>query len=185
MKKIYTIAILVTCLIAMLSSPGFTLTYDNSGTLLGIFSGNDNVLSDVYSNIISSSAYTGPTFSLADFEFYAKVDAPAVTTTEGTGTLSVTYADGGQSGTWASGGPLNFYSLKASNKYALYWENPSSLAGTWSTIDLLNAGHNGKTLELSHISGYTASPVPEPATMLLLGGGLVGLAGFGRKKFKK
>lgn len=44
--------------------------------------------------------------------------------------------------------------------------------------------HNILLGELSGVQ-MNINPVPEPATLLLLSSGLVGLAGFGRKRFKK
>jgi hypothetical protein len=61
-------------------------------------------------------------------------------------------------------------------------------------IGTLNASLNGflfntgsDPIDIKGTGFYTSgqSPVPEPTTMLLFGAGLVGLAGFGRKRFKK
>ncbi|UCE53591.1 MAG: PEP-CTERM sorting domain-containing protein [Desulfobacterales bacterium] len=44
---------------------------------------------------------------------------------------------------------------------------------------------NGYVRFVSDVSVTQTSPVPEPSTILLVGSGLIGLAGFTRKKFKK
>ena len=61
------------------------------------------------------------------------------------------------------------------------------LAGTFSAFEILsNHDINNNVISgLSEVKFNTANPVSEPVTLLILGVGLVGLAGFGRKKLIK
>jgi hypothetical protein len=89
------------------------------------------------------------------------------------GTLTFIFGDGDQGDYYPLGNGENFLTIVASNG--------ETLASV--TIE----GETGfQDLRQPRISGVAGgNPIPEPATMLLLGAGLIGLAGYGRKKFFK
>ena len=51
--------------------------------------------------------------------------------------------------------------------------------------NMVDISTGGPFNHLFRVSSSALTPVPEPTTMLLLGSGLIGLAGYGRKKFFK
>jgi hypothetical protein len=152
-------------------------TYRNSGSLLFIEPGNNSGSPDNLAWV--ESLVEGSLGLTSDFQLIA------------TGVTWTSY-NSGLTGTWATDNmeeAISFYAVKAGKAFAMYLVDPAESTGSWSTFELWASGlaNKGADLEISHFTGYnpTAAPVPEPASLFLLGTGLLGLAGATRKKFKK
>lgn len=142
-----------------------------SGYYIGYFAENDS------EDLLKSLAETYLGEALTSVA-YSKVDPLP-------GDGGILYADGVYNGTWSVDSPyaLGFYAVKAGPQFALYYVDPYQTSGIWSTIHL-TVGKD-QMPEISHLSALAeTAPVPEPATLILLGSGLLGLAGV-RRKIKK
>jgi|GEM_PF-2295603 len=184
--------------------------YQNSGALVGVYSGNDNDLDSIEDNINAwyrdnydkfatiSISTNDLRLSITGWNSSKDQDVTIGITKDGEEYKVDDVSSDYYSGTWMAfdlddnSAAISFYIVKASTAFAIYYLDPAASEGSWSVYDIDASGvTNGKGVKsISHLTGFIVAsditgggdPVPEPTTMILFGLGLLGLAKISRRK---
>ena len=195
MKKLLVGLVTMLFLAGMVGVVGAdTLTFEDSpGTPIydgyGGFNWNTtgvNIGATIYSSGTSGYHYLDPDGYVA---YNWNGDDPTAIAWAGTGTFDFNSADWRSawdtSQTLTLKGYLGGTELYSTNFTIYRYQETTHSALNWTGIDTLEIWSSGSHYALDNFTFNENAPVPEPATMLLFGTGLAGLAGLRRRQGKK